>query len=314
MGYKVLIPQDVNEAGKNYLLQKGYELKILNDPSPENICSIIKDFDAVLGRFGKYPRCIFEAGKKLKIFAKHGVGTDDIDLVAAKELGIIVTNTPEANTNSVAEHTIGMMLACAQNLVQQDRRTREGEYQSVRMEPTMEMAGKTIGLIGFGNIARFVAKKTALGLDMEVLSYNHRPIRDLPTYVRQVSFEELLRNSDVVSLHCPLNQETRSMINEETLRMFKPTAILLNFARGGIVDEKALYEALINNRIFMAGMDCFCNEPTTADNPLFSLKNIIVSPHSGGLSQKAADNMSLHAAMCIDDVLSGRQPKWVVTY
>ena len=312
MVYKVLIPQDVHEAGKNYLLERGYELKILEDSSPENISDNIKDCEAVLGRYGKYPRCVFEAGKNLKIFAKHGVGVDDIDLEAAKEFGITVTNTPEANMNSVAEHTIGMMLACAQNMVQQDKRTREGEFQSVRIEPTLELTGKKLGLIGFGNIARSVAKKAALGLDMEIIIYNHRVVEDLPEYVRQVSLKELLTESDVVSLHCPLNKETRGMINEETLGMLKPSAILLNFARGGIIDEKALYKALVENKICMAGLDCFTNEPTAADNPLFLLKNIIVSPHSGGLSQKAAENMSLHAAMCIDDVLSGRQPKWVV--
>jgi len=312
MGQKVLIPQDVNELGKNQLLERGYELKILYDSSPESICLNIEDCDAVLGRYGKYPRCVFEAGKNLKIFAKHGVGVDDIDLEAAKEFGITVTNTPEANMNSVAEHTVGMMLACAQNMVQQDSRTRAGEFQSVRIEPTLELAGKKLGLIGFGNIARSVAKKAALGLDMKVIVYNHRITNDLPEYVRQVSFEELLRDSDVVSLHCPLNRETRGMINEETLGMLKPTAVLLNFARGGIIDENALYKALVENKIFMAGLDCFSNEPTTADNPLFKLKNIIVSPHSGGLSQRAAENMSLHAAMCIDDVLSGRKPKWVV--
>ncbi len=312
MGYKVLIPQDVNKTGKNYLLERGYELKILDDSSPENICQNIKACDAVLGRYGKYPRCVFEAGRNLKIFARHGVGVDDIDLEAAAEYGVIVTNTPEANTNSVAEHTIGMMLACAQNMVQQDRRTRKGEFQSVRAEHTLELAGKTLGLVGFGNIARAVAKKAALGLDMDVNIYNHRVTTDLPEYVRQVSLEELLKDSDVVSLHCPLNRETRGMINEKNLGMLKPAAILLNFARGGIIDEKALYNSLVNNKIFMAGLDCFASEPAAADNPFFSLKNIIVSPHSGGLSQKATENMSLHAAMCIDDFLSGRKPKWVV--
>lgn len=314
MGYKVLIPQDVNAAGKDYLQERGYELKILSESSPANICANIIDCDAILGRLGKYPRSVFEAGKKLKIFAKHGVGIDDIDLAAAKEYGVIVTNTPEANSNSVAEHTIGMMFACAQNLVQQDRRTRDGEFQSVRVEPTLEMAGNTIGLIGFGTIARAVAKKAALGLDMKVLTYNHHIMTDLPEYTRQVTLEELLRSSDVVSLHCPCNNETRGMINEEALEMMKPTAILLNFARGGIIDEEALYKVLIDHKIFMAGIDSFSNEPTTAEEPLFTLKNIIVLPHVGGQSKIAADKMSLHAAMCIDDVLSGREPRWIAKH
>lgn len=312
MSYKILIPKDINPSGKDYLLARGYEIKLLTDSSPENICANIADCDAILGRLGQYPRSIFEAGKKLKILAKHGVGVDDVDLDAAREHGVMVTNTPEANANSVAEHTICMMLTCAQNLVQQDRRTRGGEFQSVRMEPTMEVAGMTMGLIGFGAIGRAVAKKAALGLDMKILVYNHRIMTDLPEYVQQVSFETLLGSSDVVSLHCPCNEETRDMIDEKALAMMKPTAILLNFARGGIVDEEALYEALAEQRIFMAGLDCFRQEPTTSAEPLFGLENTIVLPHSGGMSEIATDNMSMHAAMCIDDFFSGREPRWII--
>jgi len=170
----------------------------------------------------------------------------------------------------------------------------------------------TMGLIGFGAIGRAVAKKAALGLDMKVLVYNHRIMTDLPEYVQQVSFETLLGSSDVVSLHCPCNEETRDMIDEKALAMMKPTAILLNFARGGIVDEEALYEALAEQRIFMAGLDCFRQEPTTSAEPLFGLENTIVLPHSGGMSGIATDNMSMHAAMCIDYFFSGREPICII--
>lgn len=312
MAYKVLIPKDVDPAGKNYLLERGYELKILTDQSLPSLCEGVKGCDAVLARFGNYPAPMLEAADKLKIFAKHGVGYDDVALDAARAKGIMVTNTPLANINSVAEHTIAMMLACAQNLVDQDHRVRQGEYWSCRQEPTIELGGCTLGLIGFGNIAREVAKKAHYGFDMKVLVYNHRKMNDLPDYVTQVSMDELLAQSDFVSPHCPAIPSTYHLMNAETFAKMKPTAIFINFARGSIVDEAALYEALTSGTIAMAGLDCFEVEPVDPENPLFKLKNVICLPHSGGLSKKAAENMSLHAAMCIDDYFNGKRPKWVV--
>lgn len=309
---KVLIPKDIDSTGKDYLLQHGYELKILQDQSLPSLCEGVRDCDAVLARFGRYPAELFAAAEHLKIFAKHGVGYDDVDLSAAKAHHVMVTNTPLANVNSVSEHTIGMMLACAQNLVEQDHRVRHGEYWSVRNEPTGELGGAVLGLVGFGHIARDVAKKAHFGFNMEILVYNHRTMNDLPHYVQQVPLDELLSRSDYVSLHCPATPATFHMIDAAALHRMKSTATLINFARGSIVDEAALYAALISGEIAMAGLDCFEQEPVDPNNPLFQLKNVICLPHSGGLSKKAAENMSLHAAMCIDDFFQGRRPKWVV--
>lgn len=312
MSHRILIPKDIASTGKDYLLQRGYELKILQDQSISALCEGVRDCDAVLARFGHYPAALFDAAENLKIFAKHGVGYDDVDLSAAKAHGVMVTNTPLANVNSVSEHTIAMMLACAQNLVEQDRRVRAGEYWSVRNELTNELGGAVLGLVGFGNIARDVAKKAYFGFDMKVLVYNHRTMNDLPHYIQQVPLDELLSRSDYVSLHCPATPATFHMIDAAAFHQMKPSATLINFARGSIVDEAALYAALTSGEIAMAGLDCFEQEPVDPNNPLFQLKNVICLPHSGGLSKKAAENMSLHAAMCIDDFFSGKRPRWVV--
>lgn len=313
MNKNVLIPIDVSDSGKDYLLSRGYTLKILNDSSVENICHEIGDCAAVLGRFGSYPAEIFEAAPELKIFAKHGTGTDDIDLATAAEHGVIVTNTPEANAGCVAEHTIGMMLACVQDIVQMDRKIRDGEFTAARKKLTGEVNGMILGLVGFGRIARETAKKAALGLGMNVLFWNRSKVTDVPEYAVQVEdLDTLLVQSDVISLHVPYAPGTHHLVDRKALSAMKSTAVLLNLSRGGLVDEEALYEALRGNQIASAGLDCFELEPTASDNPLLSLDNIIVTPHGAGLGTKSASRMSLHAAMCIDDVLQGREPKWRV--
>ena len=249
----------------------------------------------------------------MKIIARHGAGLDNIDLDYAKERGIVVTYTPGANSNSVAEHTLALMLACAKNIPVFDRITREGDWVRRDTDKTIDLAGKTLGLIGFGRISAMVAKKAALGLDMKILLYRTHHETELPDYIEETqSMEEVLQKSDFVSFHMPLRADTKKIINRKTLGMMKETAYFINMGRGGSVDEEDLYEVLFEHKIAGAAIDVFATEPPGKDNPLFQLENLIVSPHNAAHSFDSMERMAYGAATEIVRVLNGRQPKWQV--
>lgn len=315
MNHIILIPEDVDVSGKEFLLSKGYELRVLEDSSVENICNHISDCSAILARTAPYPKEVFDAAPYLKVLARHGVGCDNIDLSAATAHGVQVCNTPFANANSVAEHTIMLILACVKNLVVSDKELRQGNYGIRNTKPGNDVFGRTLGLIGFGRIGKGVAKKAALGFDMKVLVYGHHITQEeLPDYVTIVDvIGDIMKQSDFISLHIPLKEETKNLINSETLSLMKQNAILINTARGGIVNEKDLYKALKEHKIAGAGLDVFEGEPFRETlSELFQLDNVIVTPHNAALTKEAMARMSLDAAIGIDEVLSGNKVSWPV--
>lgn len=315
MNYKVLIPQDISRAGKDYLERRGFQVTVLNDSSEKAVCEAVGDYDAVLARTAPYTRAIIQAGKKLKVIARYGAGTDNIDLKAATECGVQVCNAPVANSNSVAEHTVALILACANNMVVQDRETRKGNYESRNRLKSMEVSGKTLGLIGCGHIGQRVAEKAAKGFRMKVIGFDsYLPKDRVPENLIEMkgSMDEVLAQSDFISLHVPLTRETKNMIDMAALSKMKKSAILINCARGGIINEKDLYDALKRRVIAGAGLDVFATEPVEASNPLFALDNIIVSPHNAALSYEAMDQMGIDAAKGIEEVLTGKSPTWPV--
>lgn len=314
MKAKVLIPQDITQAGKDYLKDKGYQVKVLEDASVETLKKEVADADAVLFRTAKYPREVLEAGKNVKVYARYGAGVDNLDVAAATELGIWVCNAPVANSNSVAEHTIALIMACANNLIVQDRQARQGNYNSRNEMPSNELRGKTLGLVGCGHIGQLVAQKAYLGLGMKVKGYDEYIAPEkLPDYIEKTDdLEEIFSTCDYVSLHIPATPQTRNLVDRKLLAKMKKTGVLINCARGGIVNEKDLYEALAANRIKAAGLDVFENEPDILGNPLFDLDRVIVSPHNAALTYEAMDQMGIDAAKGIDEVLSGQVPKWAV--
>lgn len=231
----------------------------------------------------------------------------------AREKGIVITNTPGANSNSVAEHTIALMLACAKNIPYFDKITREGDWVKRDTEKTIDVSGKTLGLIGFGRISGLVAKKAALGFDMNVLVYRTHRDTPLPEYIQEAeNMEEVLSQSDFVSFHMPLRPDTENIINKETLGLMKESAYFINMARGGNVDEDALYDTLKSHKIAGAAIDVFKMEPPGADNKLFELDNLIVSPHNAAHSYDSMDRMAYNAATEIIKVLNGKKPQWQV--
>lgn len=313
MKYKVLIPQEVSVKAINYLEANDCECICLDDCSVENMCKYVGCCDAILARTADFNQQVLEKGTKLKIVARHGAGLDNIDLEYARKKGIVITNTPGANSNSVAEHTIALMLSCAKNIPYFDKITREGDWVKRDTEKTIDVSEKTLGLIGFGRISSLVAKKAALGFDMKVLVYRTHRNTPLPEYVQEVeNMEEVLSNSDFVSFHMPLRPDTVNIINKKTLGMMKKSAYFINMARGGNVDEDALYDALKNHDIAGAAIDVFKMEPPGADNKLFELDNLIVSPHNAAHSYDSMDRMAYNAATEIIKVLNGKQPQWQV--
>ena len=314
MAFTVLIPSDISQPGKDYLRDKGYTIKMGRGLDEQTIMEDVVDCDALLARNEHITRKIMEAGNRLKVISKHGVGLDKIDLDAARELNIYVTNGPLSNTVAVAEHTMMLILACAKKLVYFDNAIRSGDYDIRNRVKGMDLEGKTLGLLGLGKIGGLVAKKAIHGFGMRVMGYDpYLPVeRRDPELTYCDTMEEIFQQADIISIHMPSTPQTRGSIDNRLIALMKPTAYLINAARGDLIREEDLVEALRSGAIAGAGLDVFCEEPPQADNPLFQLHNVTVTPHNAALTQETTDRMGLHAAIGIDEVLSGRQPSWPV--
>ena len=260
---------------------KSAEITCVPDASEENLSQQVKDCDGILYmQTMSYPitRKIIESGKKLKFIQSAGVGYELIDITAATDNKVVVMNIPAATTVSVAEHTAALILACAKNLIQIHQSTVTGQWRIGVLG--IELRNKNLGIIGFGRIGQEVAK-IMKGFEMNLLVYDpfvqEKDIKKLSG--KKVTLDTLLKESDVVTIHAPLMKETHELINEEKLNLMKSTAILVNTARGELVDEAALYNALHDEKIRCAGLDVFREEPVNEKNPLLSLENIVLSPH-----------------------------------
>lgn len=310
----VYIPRDVPECGKQYLRERGYTLRIGSAYDEETMKREIVGADAVLARTAPFTRQVIEAGgEQLKVIARFGVGYESIDVDAATEHGIYVTIAKNANMRAVAEHTFALLLALCKEILPKFAACRSGDWELRNRSVNTELFHKTIGIIGLGNIGHEVAAIAHNGFAMRVLAHDdYVPSRLVADYVQMVSLEELLAASDVVTVHVPVTPETRNLIRAETLSQMKHSAILINVDRGSIVNEDDLYEALTKGIIAACGSDTFVREPVSPDNRLLSLPNFLASPHCGGLTREASDLMCMLAAESIDDVLSGRTPKYPV--
>ncbi|MEN6480359.1 MAG: C-terminal binding protein, partial [Anaerolineales bacterium] len=250
---------------------------------------------------------------RCRCVVRAGAGYDSVDVTAATERGILVCNTPTYCTDEVADHAIALLLACLRHVPRLDRGLRRGDHTMTIIDHTRRLAGSTLGIIGLGRIGSRVVQRLR-GWDLRVLAYDpyltDDQVRDAGA--ERVSLPELLRTSDMISIHCPLTEETRHMIGRRELALLKPTAILVNDARGAVIDEQALAEALREERLWAAGLDVFETEPLPTDSPLLALENVIVTPHAAAYSpQSRAD---LYALVCeiASDVCQGRVPRFVV--
>jgi len=314
VAYKVLIPQDISEEGKQYLLEKGYEIKMGSGWTVEEIKKDVVDCDAILARTAPFPAEVLNAGKKLKVISRHGVGVDNIDIKKAIELGIYVTNAPESNSNTVAELALGFIIALARNLITSDQAARRGDYEFRNRQIGMDLEGKVLGVLGIGKIGKKLAQKAYHGLSMKVIGFD--PFvdkKDFPAEIIKVEDKDkLFSEADFVSIHIPSTSDTKKSVGIREFKLMKPTAFFLNLARGDLVIEKDLVQALQEKIIRGAAIDVFDPEPPPHNHPLFGLDNIIMTPHNAALTKECIIRMSLHAAQGIHEVLSGENPTWPV--
>lgn len=329
---KILITHEIPDRGVNLLKSKGYEV-VVGDAfnKQELIAELGKDrYDAVLCDLNdNIDAEVFDAaGQQCKIFANYAVGYDNVDLKAAADRGVMITNTPGVLTDTVAEHTFALILAIAHRIAEGDRFTRAGKYHG--WEPLLllgtDVSKKTLGIVGLGRIGSRVAHHAVRGFDMRVLYYDVKRNEDFEKELNQevglpvgsptsshppaefrTAVEDVLREADFVSIHVPLLSSTRHLINAERLGLMKKTAYLINTSRGAIVDEAALTEALKNNIIRGAALDVYEHEPALAPG-LAELENVILTPHIASATEETRQAMSDLAAQNIIAVLEGKPP------
>ncbi|MEA3230962.1 MAG: hydroxyacid dehydrogenase [Thermodesulfobacteriota bacterium] len=281
----------------------------IEDP---DFVEVLKSVDAVLsGNDLVIDEALFGMAPKLKVIAKMGVGLDMIDIDAASRHGAIVFNTPGVNNQAVADHTFAMLLAVARRIIYCDRSLREKRWEHTRIMG-IELWQKTLGIVGLGAIGRAVALR-AKGFDMNIVAHDpYWPDQfAAENRIERVLLEALLKMSDVISLHVPLTAENKGMINASTLELMKPTAILINAARGEIVNETDLYRALKDGVIAGAGLDVFENEPPT-ESPLLELDNVVLTPHTAAFTTEAMNNMNVGVVEQLIDYLDGKRPAHLV--
>lgn len=316
---KVFVTREILPEGIE-ILKKNFDVEVWGEyapPSKEIIKEKLKDADAVLTMLSdKIDSEVINVATKLKIIAQLAVGFDNIDLKAAKEHGIYVTNTPDVLTDASADFSFAQMLAVTRRVVEADKYVRAGNWK-VGWHPTMMLGGAlrgtTLGIVGAGRIGQAMAKR-GKGFDMNILYYSRtaKPDFEKECNAKRVDLDSLLKQSDFVSLHVPLTEQTRGLINADKLSLMKKTAYLISNARGPVIDEKALYEALKTNKIAGAALDVFCTEPSPANNPLFELDNIVVAPHISSANTETRTKMSVMCAENITAVLMGREPQNIV--
>lgn len=253
---------------------------------------------------------VLSAAPRCRLVARMGIGLDNIDVAAATRLGMLVTNVPDYCIEEVSDHAVALLLALARNIGYFHQASKGGEYHLSAAPPMRRLKGRTLGLLGLGRIGRLTARKGA-GLGLRVIAHTASG-SDHGSGLPMVSWEQLLAESDFLSLHAPLTPQTRRIINAQALSRMKPTACLINTSRGGLVDEAALWEALRENRLAGAGLDVFDPEPPDLTRPLFRDPRVIVTPHAAFVSEESLVDLRTRVARQIADVLSGRTPENVV--
>ncbi len=311
MPARILVADPLAEGGLKRLRRAG-EVELATGLSEAELAARVPGFDALVVRSEtKVTARVMEAGDRLKVVGRAGVGVDNIDVEAATRRGILVVNAPRGNVIAAAEHTLALLLAVARWIPQADASVRRGEWERSRFVG-VELRGKTLGVVGLGNIGSEVAKR-AQGLEMEVIAFDPAVAAERAEQfnVELVPLEGLLRKADFVTIHAPLTEATRGLIGAPELRLLKPGARLVNAARGGIVDEQALYAALKDRRLAAAAADVFEREPP-GENPLLTLPNFVATPHVAASTAEAQTSVAYDVAEEVAAVLAGEMPRYAV--
>ena len=268
------------------------------------------DADALLVQYGAFSRRVFAGLPNLKVVVRYGVGVDGVDLQAATEHGVPVVNVPDYGTDEVANHAVALMLALVRKITRLDRQTRAGRWDVFLVGPMSRFAGRTVGIVGCGRIGSSVARKLS-GFEVGLLGFDPY-VAAFPPGVQPVSFERLLAESDYLTIHCPLTPETRHLIDARALAQMRSSAILVNTARGGVVDTAALVEALRMGLLAGAGLDVLEEEPLDPASPLGEMEQVVVTPHAAWYSEEGRSDLKRRAAEEAVRVLRGERPRHCV--
>ncbi|KJR97870.1 MAG: 3-phosphoglycerate dehydrogenase [Desulfobulbaceae bacterium BRH_c16a] len=302
---KVLISDNLSQVGIDVLKKSGLQVDVNTGLPPEELKKIIGDYDGLIIRSAtRVTAELLESAHKLKVVGRAGIGLDNVDIPAASQKGIVVMNAPDGNATTAAEHAIAMMMSLSRNIPQACMSMRAGKWEKKKFMGR-EVTGKTFGVIGIGRIGGIAASR-AQGLKMKTIAYDPHMPKEMAEKigVELVSLEDLARRSDYISVHVPLTKETRHIVSTAFLDNMKNDAMFIDCARGGVCDEEALYEALVNNKIAGAALDVFAKEPTTLENcPLLGLDNFIATPHLGASTNEAQESVALIIAEQIADYL-----------
>ncbi len=300
---KVLISDKLSPAAVAIFRTRGIDVDVKPGLSPADLRAIIGGYDGLAIRSAtKVTRELLEAATALKVVGRAGIGVDNVDVKSATARGVVVMNTPHGNTITTAEHAIAMMFALARQIPEASVSTKAGKWEKNRFMG-VELTGKTLGLIGCGNIGSIVADR-AIGLKMKVVAYDPflAEKRALELGVEKVELDTLLTRADFITLHTPLTDATRNILSREALAKTKPGVRIINCARGGLLDEAALAEAIASGQVAGAALDVFEVEPAK-ENPLFALENVVCTPHLGAATAEAQENVALQVAEQMSDFL-----------
>jgi D-3-phosphoglycerate dehydrogenase len=313
MAYQVAVADSVFpnlDPAREVLSRVGGQLQLAPAPTPEAIMDIARDADAILVTYAKITGDMIRQLTRCRVISRFGIGVDNVDIPEATKKGIVVTKVPDYCIDEVSDHTMALLLAVVRKIPFINAQVHRGTWKMPNVVPIHRLRGAVLGLVGFGRIPQLVAPK-AQAFGMKVIAYD--PYVPAPVFanagVESVDFPTLLKTSDYVSIHSPLVPETKNLFNSDAFRQMKPTAYLVNTARGPIIDEAALAEALDAKRIAGAALDVMVQEPPPADSPLFGRDNVIVTPHTSFYSEESLVELQTKAAQEVVAVLTGQTPR-----
>lgn len=312
---KVVVFQPIHSAGIEVLEREVELAPPPDDPfSLESVAKAVADVEGLIVRVTPLTAAMIQAGKRLQVIGRHGSGFDNVDIAAATSRRIPVVYAPGQNIQSVAEHTIGMMIGLGKKIIVGDRAQREGRYDIRYNLPATELYRKVLGIVGLGKIGLRVAEIATRAFDMSIVTYDPYIPQERADRVEADlvgSLDEVLQRADFVSLHVPLTEETKGFISARELALMKPTTFLINTSRGSVVNEEALIRTLEREEIAGAALDVFDPEPPSPDNPLFKMDSVITTPHTAGNSEEALFRMATTVAEQVLKALRGEPPDYL---
>lgn len=299
------------EPARQVLADIGAELQLASRPTPEAILDVARQADGLLVTYAQVTGDIIKQLERCRVIARFGIGVDNVDIETATQAGIVVTYVPDYCIDEVSDHALALLLTLARKIAYANQLVQAGQWQMKAVQPLHRVRGRTLGLVGFGKIPRALAPK-ARALGLKVVTYDPYVSDEVTAAlgVERVDFAELLRSADYVSIHAPLTAETQHMFNADTFGQMKPGALLINTARGPLVDEQALADALDKNQLAGAALDVMPREPPPADSPLLGRDNVILTPHIAFYSEESLIELQTKAAQEVALVLTGKPPRY----